>query len=328
LNLIEEGKVAGQKWEEDKIKLYQDILALIKDNVNQADIEEWIFSYKPINNGNRNHQKNFHNSEISILTNAYKSIGVNKLDFNEIQNSFNLQKFNFYTELLLDRSDENVSQDSVNDILNALVNYIKSENFYWDSSYSEPYWSAMKKIAFLLSKKEKPIEEVDKLIKAFGVNHQGWKITSIDYKPLVKESFILCGIVMLFEYDNVFKNVSDKELFFKQLLNLILTQSRFSVIDYSKFYKMPLQLLFLLVNQIYTEQKSYYEKELINSYDNLLSLSSILRSFGYNICEESKEFIRKRKDEFLIEKRKLSNRKQRDEVEFLDNVMMDWNINI
>ena len=321
LNFIEEGKKVNQKWQENKTKYYQEIFIQLKDNLHQKDIEEWIFSYKSRNSVNRNQQQNFYNLEIKTLIDAYKNVFGNLLNFIESQDSFSLQKFNFYTELM-NENEETINYESATNILNTLITYIKSESFYWDRSYSEPYWSAMKGIAFLLSKSENPISQARKLINTFKVNHQGWKIVDIDYNLLTKESFIYCGIALLFEHKTLFKNTSDKDNFFKEFLNLVLTQDRFSVIDNSEYYQMPLHLIFLVVNQVCQEMKLHYENELIKNHDDLYSLLSILTSSEDAIENESKHSLEERlKDEFLIEKRKYSNREQKDKVIFLDKAL-------
>ena len=143
----------------------------------------------------------------------------------------------------------------------------------------------------------------------------------------IREAFIYCGITLLFENDNIFGEKSDKEQFFKKLLNHILTQDRYSQIDNSEYYQMPLHLLFLVANRIFSEVKEYYEGELIDNYDSLYSLLSILSSDKEPICDNSKALMNERLDkEFLLLKRQFSNRNQKDKVQELEKMIETLNL--
>ena len=124
---------------------------------------------------------------------------------------------------------------------------------------------------------------------------------------------------MLFENESAFKDETEKEAFFKKLLNHILTQDRFSIIDYSQYYQIPLHLLFLVASQIFPEVKEFYEQELIDNYDNLFSLLAILSSNDVALSNKSKEQLIKRLNiEFLLLKRQFNNRRQKDKVQELE----------
>ncbi|MBL7930371.1 MAG: hypothetical protein JNL60_00630, partial [Bacteroidia bacterium] len=149
--------------------------------------------------------------------------------------------------------------------------------------------------------------------------HQGWNPSKIEFSPLVRESFICSGVALLFENESAFKDNNAKENFFKELLNHILTQDRFSHIDNSEYYEMPLHLLFLVANQIFSDVKEVYERELIDNYDNLDSLLTILSNDKIPLLDNSKEQLKKRLEvEFLFLKRQFNNRSQKDKVQELE----------
>lgn len=320
--LFKEGQVYYKKWLEEKKIYYKNFIEDLHTHLNQNDIENWIFNYKPrINNSPTYKPNEIYNSEIELLTSIYKSYYNQSTDF-DLQ-SFNLQKFNFYVGILKESEDKKFGSN----LLEAIINFISSDKFHWDKTYAEPYLSALKGLGFLLSQQKNSILRAKELINKFKVIHQGWNPSKIGFAPLVKESFIYSGVALLFENDRAFKKDSDKEQFFKVLLNHILMQDRYSQIDNSEYYQMPLHLLFLVVNQMFTEVKEYYERELIYNYDNLYSLLAILSSDEEPICDNSKTLMKERLDkEFLLEKRQFSNRSQKDKVLELENMIEALNL--
>ena len=250
------------------------------------------------------------------MTETYKEKSVTLLTL-DLQ-SFNLQKLNFYVEVIKAKEDKK----NASTLLEAMIKYISSDKFFWDRTYTEPYWSALKGLGFVISLQENPIQTAKELINKFKTIHQGWNPSKIDSSPLVKESFICSGVALLFENESAFKDKNKKESFFKELLNHILTQDRFSHIDNSEYYQMPLHLLFLVANQIFSDVKEFYEQELIDNYDNFYSLLAILSNDKIPLLDNSKEQLKKRLDiEFLLLKRQFNNRKQKDKVQELEKMI-------
>jgi hypothetical protein len=313
---FEKGIEQQKEWLEEKKKNYENIIQSLKKKLSNSEIEDWIFSYKPKINSRQYKPNDIYNSEIKLLTEAYKEKSVELLSL-DLQ-SFNLQKFNFYVEVIKDKEDKKIAST----LLEAATNYISSDKFFWDRTYAEPYWSALKGLGFLVSRQEKPIQTAKELINKFKTIHQGWNPSKIDFSPLVKESFICSGVALLFENESAFKDKNEKKIFFKELLNHILVQDRFSHIDNSEYYQMPLHLLFLVANQIFSDVKEFYEQELIDNYDNLYSLLAILSNDKIPLLDNSKEQLKKRIDiEFLLLKRQFNNRKQKDKVQELEKMI-------
>lgn len=319
--LFEKGIEQQKEWLEEKKKNYEILIQSLKKTLSNSEIENWVFSYRPRTNSRQYKPNDIYNSEIKLLTETYKETSVELLNL-DLQ-SFNLQKFNFYVEVI--KKKENKKNAST--LLGAIVNYISSDKFYWDKTYVEPYWTALKGLGFVISQQDKPVEKAKELINKFQTIHLGWNPSKIDFKPLMKETFIYSGISLLFENESAFNDNNDKEIFFKELLNHILIQDRYSSFDNSEYYQMPLHLLFLVANQILPDVKEYYELELINNYDNLYSLLSILSSEEKPICDNSKKLISERLDkEFLLEKKQFNNRSQKDKVQELEKMIKLLNI--
>jgi|GEM_PF-2192425 len=317
-NFFKAGQVYYAKWNKEKSGLYSKLIKTLQLKLNNIHIEDWVFSYKPRgkNNNNINKSIELHNTEISLLTEAYKSSFIISEEFSF--ESFNLPKFNFYVQVIQETGKNELAEI----LLNALLEYLTSDKFFWDKSYSEPEWSTLKGMGYLISLHAHPIEAAKELIEKFKVVHQGWKPAKIDYRPITIESFIYCGITLLFEHKAAFKNKKQKELFFKELLEIIVIQDRYSQVDNSEYYQQPLHLLFLVSCQILFAFKEYFELEMIKEYDCLYSLLSILSSEEGGITGKSKNLLKNRLEkEFIIEKRKYSNKNQKDKVLLMEEMI-------
>jgi hypothetical protein len=315
---VQKGIDQQKEWLDEKKKNYENIIHSLKKKLSNSEIEDWIFSYRPRTNSRQHKPNDIYNLEIRLLTETYKDKSVELLSL-DLQ-SFNLQKFNFYVEVIKDKEDKKIAST----LLEAMTNYISSDKFFWDRTYAEPYWSALKGLGFVISRQDSPIQTAKELINKFKTIHQGWNPSKIGFSPLVKESFICSGVALLFENESAFKDKNEKESFFKELLNHILTQDRFSHTDNSEYYQMPLHLLFLVANQIFSEVKELYEQELIDNYDNFHSLLAILSNDKIPLSDNSKEQLKKRLDiEFLLLKRQFSNRKQKHKIQELEKLKLD-----
>lgn len=313
---FEKGIKQQKEWLEVKKNNYENIIQSLKKTLSNSEIEDWIFSYRPRTNSRQHKPNDIYNLEIKLLTETYKEKSVAFLTL-DLQ-SFNLQKFNFYVEVIKAKEDKK----NASTLLEVMIKYISSDKFFWDRTYTEPYWSVLKGLGFVISLQENPIRTAKELINKFKTIHQGWNPSKIDFSPLVKESFICSGVALLFENESAFKDKNEKESFFKELLNHILTQDRFSHIDNSEYYQMPLHLLFLVANQIFSDVKEFYEQELIDNYDNLYSLLTILSNDKIPLLDNSKEQLKKRLDiEFLLLKRQFGNRSQNNKVQELEKMI-------
>lgn len=309
-----------KKWTGEKKKNYETLIISLQKKLPKSDIEDWIFSYRPkvINNYKPNE---IYNNEINLLIEIYKERfdGV----YNIKLNSFNLQKFNFYVEILKEQQDKNFSIN----LFEVVIEFISTKHFFWDKTYAEPYWSTLKGLGFILSLQDDFIMKSQDLIDKFKTVHQGWNSSKIDFLSLEKESFIYCSIVFVFENEATFENDSEKVLFFKRVLNHILMQVRSSYFDTSNHYEIPLHLLFLVSNQIFPEIKEYFETELIENYDNLYSLLTIISKDKIELADSSKKLLTRRlKEEFIFTKRKFGNRNEKEKIQDLDQILNQLNL--
>ena len=315
-HIFNEGKKYYTEWQKKKSDYYNTLIKELRLQLSQSDIEDWIFSYKPIVNDHSYGSNELYNSEIKLLTNTYKFYFTQLTDFN--LQRFNFQRFNFYVEIIRTLENKNL----VAKLLNTMLNYIESDKFFWGQSYSEPYRSSINGIGYLIKLHPNPIQKAKEVIDRFKVNHQGWKPTNIDYKPIAKESFVYSGIASLFGQDVAFDSTPHEKDFFQDFLKTILIQDRYSQNDNSSYYQQPLRLLFWVSNNIFTDLKEYFEQELINNYDNLHSLLSILSCDNETLCSQSKSLLEDRLEkEFLIEKRQFNTRSQKNKVQEMEKMI-------
>ena len=320
--IIENGEKAFNEWKEEKTKIYKEIINILSEILSYEAIEEWAFSYKP-RSSPQNHFTDQYNVEVKNVIAAffdYSNIKSFDKKIEEVEYNFNLQKFNF---LVTQLNEETSTENQTKKLLNKLIDFILSDKFFWDKTYSQPYWDTLKGVGLLLSSINNSVSTSFDLINRIKVHYEGWNIKTGNYKLTKQESFMLCGIILLLEHNNAFKDKKERNSFFKQLLNLILCQIRFSppsVIEDD--YLKPLQLLYLVVNQIFPDLKLYYEKELVLNLDDLGSVLEILNSENYPLKPCSKKLLQKRIDnEFVYEMRKLKSYKNNKKSEFLENAI-------
>jgi hypothetical protein len=300
-----EGESYYKEWLIEKEKHHLSFITKLKEILSQQEIEDWIFSYRHRPNNGTNAVSERYNQEINSLVNAMEKVSDETESLNA--DSFNLQKFNYYIEKL----KKSKSQTIADQLLEAFITFMKSDKFHWDKSFSEPFWSSVLGIGYLISISKNPMVTAKKLTHSFRVNHQGWKPTAIDYKSIAREAFIFSGVFASYDYDATFKNEEEKNSFYRKLLSDILIQDQYSQIDSSEYYQQPLLLLLWMTRKRSSLFTNEIEKDLIIGYDKLYSLLYILSFDDENICANSKKLLKTRiKNEFLIEKRKLNQKKR------------------
>lgn len=316
--LFVQGQKCYKEWLLERPKYYEEFIKTLVDQTKSSEIQDWIFSYKP--NVNDSQLGKLYNEELELLTNTYKLHFKHKEDFD--QDSLNLQKFNFYVDLIKD----NESNLFVSNLLKSILSFVNSDRFFWDKSYSEIYLKSMKGIGFLVSLDDNPVLRSQSIIRQFKITHQGWNPKGIDFNSIMKETFIYCGITFLFEYKESFKDVVP-ENFFKEFLDILLVQNKYSQVDNSEYYQQPLHLMLLVSSQVMPELKEYAEQELILNYDDLFSLLSILVSNKDLISNQSKKLLKdKLKIEFIFEKRKLNNKNMKEKVQKIEYMVKQLNV--
>lgn len=318
---INKGKKELNEWQERKQNYYNELFSMLSSILGISEIEEWVFSLKPRSTPQNKYTEQY-NGEIQAVVNSFSTyINTHPQSDIVIAENFNLQKFNFLISQI-----QNGNNTSVEVILKHLINYIKSESFYWDQSYEAHYWDALKGIGILLGLVENPEKKALELICQFKVAYEGWNINHEKmYQQTSKETFILSGVILLFEHVETLNDKS--ELFFNQLLDIILTQYRFAIFEQDKAYQKPLYLLWLVVNQIQKNMKPYFEKEIIQNIDNLVTVFQILKSDSYQLEESSEDLLKNRIEKELpfVKRRNSHNREIRDFLEKIEPKLTSTN---
>ena len=316
--IINEGKEAYLKWRKERKNIYRKVLSNTKEILSYDETSEWVYSYIPRDSNPKNEYSIIYNKEIAILVDSFNS-AYSEITFEDREQSlyvnFNLSNFNALIEQYYKTS---IESKKANNLLNQLILYVSSEKFYWDNTFSPMYWQSMKNIGKLLSLTDNPIDKANEMIDYFKTIMEGWNISAIDFKIYKRESYVLCGVMLLFEHKKSFKELNEKREFFENVLNHIIIQIRFSTYNIED-YLVPIHLLSLIANQINPSFKSQFEKELIQGIDDIVFVIKILTDEGYKLTKVGSNALKKRTDkEFPFIRRKLLQKNQTHEVQELE----------
>jgi hypothetical protein len=185
------------------------------------------------------------------------------------------------------------------------------------------YRATIKGIGVLISYCEDPQDMAMELLNKVKVYLEGWKISNNDFELVQRESFALCGIIMVLEHKECFKDQNQRKLFFNAILDYTISQMRFANQIENNYYLLPLYLLSLFANQTYPLFKNKFENELIDSVDDLVIVLKVLSSNEYQISKKSQTKLTKRIDnELSFIKQLLLQKNQAKEVEDIE-LMVD-----
>lgn len=326
--MLKIGKELLLEWPEKvRRQLYEQFFEAIIKVVTIKDLSEWVFSYSP-KAFNRGNYDSIFNSELKILQEQYSTIAKTSSLQDQIKDAekdFNLQKFVFLAEQI----EKGINIEYIPPLISLFTNYIKSQAFYWDGSFSPAYWPTLKSIGKLLSLSEEAVEKAKRFISGVKVTHEGWKQSPIDYHVTQCESFAICGAILMLEHSEAFTNKEQQSSYFNYLLDFLLEQIRFSTINKDKDYKMPLVMLNLVVNQIHTDLKILFETKAVQEIDSIISVIEVLSMEIYILSAEAKILLAKRiSSEFQYKKRKYLQRGQRLEIERIESLIPKLGIEI
>jgi hypothetical protein len=318
-DILTKGKDVYDLWVNERENIFPNIIKILLEIITLEEIEEWIFSFQPRLPIKSNYDT-IYNSQIDLLKKAFK-YHIAKISFeiqiNNATKNFNLQKFNF----LVVQVDDKTPKQHIELLLGIISTFIRSEKFYWDRTFSENYWSSLKGIAVLLSLSENPVQKAKELIQDFKVYDEGWNISPSEYKLRDQEAFVYCGAIILLEHNNAFKDTEAMHSYFTDILHLIVSQIRFSVLNLNNYF-LPLYLLNVAVNKINHDWKESYDLEIIESLDNFDSTIELLGYSEYPLTPKAKKLFKSRIDiEFNYLKRRLLESDQNQKLEALEKLI-------
>lgn len=318
--IIAEGQEAQKQWESERKGLYVNFFNTIKPVADRKVLDEFIFSLKHRSQPANTHTDAY-NEEIDMVIEAYRSIFMSgsKVDLSDLQEHFNLEKFNFYVSAYQEIGI--IDEGSINVLLTQLLLFTSSEEYFWDRSFNPPFLNVMKGIGYLLSKSNFPITEAQKLIDEVKVTQEGWNISRKPFQLQVRECFFYCGLILLLEHENAFKN-DERAMYYKDMLALIIQQSRYSIYDHEDYYLQPLIICYLVACQIFTEMKPHFEKLVVTSADKLYTVLAVLTATSDTIEADTKNLLEARtQKELPFELRKLKGKNLREQIAFYHSAM-------
>ncbi|MBS1501232.1 MAG: hypothetical protein JST32_04170 [Bacteroidetes bacterium] len=314
-----EGKKYSKIWSQEKTNNYNRLIETVIKILTIAELGQWVFSYSPKTSGSE-YYINLYNSEIGVIKNVFKThyLKIRSADSDaEMLSDLNLEKFTFLVSVVTEQK----RPIPIKSLFESLVTLVESEDFYWDKSFSSKFWPSLKAIGQLLSFSKNAIEKATELIKVFQVYFEGWNVTSNNYKKIEKETFVCCGAILLLEHPHVFSSDQQKTNFFNFILDHIINQIRFNSVNNDN-YKLPLQLLSLVVVQIHKKSQGHFEEEIIKYVDDIICVLNVFSVEGYKLKKRSRILLVKRlSSELIFEKRKLLQKGQNAELANLDKMV-------
>lgn len=259
---------------------------------------------------------------------------IHKKNYNEmlvlLQESLLLQK-NFnqisYSELDLScllsfvhQQYEANNTKKVKEVLKIIDEKIFVSNSFTSIDLSENSLALMRRYSLGLSKLSQ--KEIIQHIGKFRVSFEGFK-SSLEkkYEHVSNEVFVLCSLALLFENKDVLNDLVFKQTLFRRLTEFILNQiyrcTNENLIE--QYYLMPLQLLKAIVDQIYIEEKDWFD----NQIANLDNITYSLLVFQYNtkdLCASVKQILKERVNAEWEYEKKMSFRKRENLIESLDKI--------
>lgn len=288
--LFEQGKSLKEKWDTSRDTFYSKVLEDASKILDLKTLTDFVF-HRPVRAGRAGQ---YSNSEVQALQNGFRHIFSQQLtiqgDLTSLASDLNLSKFNF---LLSSIKSQEIDDQKIDQILFALLNFSGSKSFYWNNTFEEPYWTALKGIGFLISKKSNTESTIKEILAQVIINHEGWNIKDQDYYESQQELFWLCGMIMIFEHSETFSSDAEAKVFFKFFRNTIIRQARHCTINPQR-YLAPLYLTYLIVTQIILEEKEEFETELIEQIDDLENVLLVLASTETEISAHAKSLLEKR----------------------------------
>lgn len=142
------------------------------------------------------------------------------------------------------------------------------------------------------------------------------------YENISREVFVLCSTVFLFEHNDFFSTGSDeKQTLFRKLSNYVLCQINRCPDGYfvEHYYLIPLQLLKIIVEQIYSDEKNWFDEQILN-LDNIKMILLVLQYSQTELDEAVRKKLTERLANEWQDEKKMLLRSQEKLIEKLDSL--------
>ncbi|HEV8515942.1 MAG TPA: hypothetical protein VGQ59_21825, partial [Cyclobacteriaceae bacterium] len=210
-SFVKQGREAKAVWINGRAAFYKTIFGSALKILRMEILSDFVFHYS-LRGGD---SVSSYNSEVDFMVSAYKGLAEQMIALpeliEELSREFNFSKFNFLVSLI--RSGI-LTDNQIDLILLKFLDFSGSKSFYWDGTYSPPYWATLKGIGYLLSEKSDTSDTIKRFVSNVKICHEGWNVKEPDYNETQRELFWLCAIGLTFEHSNSFHRPEDaKEIF-------------------------------------------------------------------------------------------------------------------
>lgn len=308
-HLISLGKMAADAWQAERKSSIQNILKLLKQILSISEIEKWVFRH--VTQDGKSVRDSQHNSLVDNIRNEFKILITPLLPKDQsdfIADGFSLQKFDF----LINDSGLTFSNEDIEALLSHLKKLIEQTDFFWPNNFKSPYWKYLNAFGILLSLTIRPVDYAKEFIAEYLIVKEGWLAKYIDGNASYKETFVLCGSILLLEHDEAFSSESERQHYFKFILSLIIKQMRFTNHDLGN-YMIPMVLLQLIAEQFLESEKEYFYEQTFSQLDDIVEVSRLYIG-AKEISKTNLDLLDKRVEREIPLKKRLFDQKKQKEL--------------
>lgn len=174
---------------------------------------------------------------------------------------------------------------------------INRDDFLWSMNLNEASLNEMRSWIGLISllDKEYPLELLRRNLTVW----EGYNTSPLKniYKQQRKECFVMSTLALLFEKDDYFDDFESKLKLFEKIAQNVVMQCHCCVFDrdISQYYYQPLLILELVANQIFEQEKDWYNWLLLQKLDDFCVLIKILAEGNATLTDEAMMMLANRK---------------------------------
>jgi hypothetical protein len=258
------------------------------------------------------HKKNYDETLVLLQETLLSQKNFNQISYSELDLSCLLS-------FVRQQSEANNTK-KVKEVMKVIDEKILVSNSFTSITLSENNLTLMRLYSLGLSKLSQ--KEIIQHIGKFRVSFEGFN-SSLEkkYEHVSNEVYVLCSIALLFENKDVLNDLNFKQTLFRKLTEFILNQiyrcTNENLIE--QYYLMPLQLLKVIVDQIYIEEKNWFDNQIVN-LDNIKHSLLIFQYNTKDLCASAKQTLKERINVEWKHEKKMSFRKRETLIESLDKI--------
>ncbi|MCW3467651.1 hypothetical protein [Chitinophaga nivalis] len=316
--LMQSRRLALQEWKVYKPVLGREIVTLIKEVASPIYIADWLFEQRPESNGHPAYAAHC-NIELEFFRTLLKPLiaSIPVTDQIELlEKKFSFYRVKFITGLLdgINDTDENKKR-----LLEILKQHLKADKYIWLGVFDERATENLNITANVIVLLSDPRKQYQSLLDEYCTNFEGWNVQTENFgSAAARESFLYAATIPYFERGIGETSVDEDILFFKEVLDKIIRQNRFS--GNIKYYTP------VIARMAYTAEilgvQEVYDAVVITKVDSLFEVLEMLQERTGSISEGNKDLLKERVDrEMVFERLKLREANPAHTLKRMDEIL-------